>query len=63
MDDQRVLVERGLRVRDGRKLLVFDLDEFDRVLRQRARARDDRDHRFALPGGALRRQRDTAARI
>ena len=57
MDHRRCLIERGLRVGDGRQLLVFDFDQLGRVLGERTGARDYGEDRLALPARALDRDR------
>ena len=63
MDDGRRGVERGLGVGDGRQHLPVDLDELRRILGLGAALGDHRDHRLALPGRRLQRQRILRRRL
>ena len=47
--------ERGFRVGHGGERFILDIDERAGVLGLRARAGDDRAHRFALPARAIHR--------
>ena len=55
MDHRRLRIERGLRIGDGRELLVVDLNQLAAVLGFGAAARHHGADRFAGPAGAVDR--------